>query len=327
MPRARRARDGPLRVGAERVADAGDAGDAPVDGDEDGAEALGDEGLGRSRRASAGTAAPAGLDVERGSRRARRGRRAGPEIPWPGTSTDVLDASGRRRTERPYEAPEGAGDGVRRLGLERARELERGVVALPARHRRPPLGEGAGLVEEDGVDVAEPLEGVGVLDEDPRRARPASARPTSASGTDRPSAQGQATTRRATTRSSATSGPRWSHAAPVTTARTRRAWTKRRARRSVVRRRAGLRDEGLLDDGEERADAGLVAGGVDADDEAGPEVRGAGVDGVPLPHGERRGLAGQDGVVEGRAPREDDAVHRDELAGADLDAVAGREAR
>ena len=45
----------------------------------------------------------------------------------------------------------------------------------------------------------------------------------------------------------------------------------------------------------------------------------------PSRTGSGTGLAGQDGVVERRAAREDDAVDGDELAGADLDAVAGGE--
>ena len=68
----------------------------------------------------------------------------------------------------PGRAAEGTGHGVRRLRLQVPRELERRVVALPARHRRPALGERPGLVEQDGVDLAEPLQGVGVLDEDAR---------------------------------------------------------------------------------------------------------------------------------------------------------------
>ena len=56
-----------------------------------------------------------------------------------------------------------------------------------------------------------------------------------------------------------------------------------------------------------------------------PEVRGAGIDRVALPHGNRGGFAGQHGVVERRAAGQDDAIDGNQFAGADLDPVAGRE--
>ena len=315
--------DGGPGVGAERVADAGDAGDAPVDGDEDRAQPLGDEGLGpRGERGRDG-----------GTRRLDVGAVPDAHVaavepardPLAGDLADVFRAR-TTRTERPYEARKARATACD----DSASSARASWSAASSPSQRPTVARpsvSVPVLSRRTVSTCRSRSRAsGSLTKIPDRAARISATDT-ASGTDRPSAQGQATTRRATTRSSATSGPRCSQAAPVTTARTRRAWTKRRARRSVVRSSAGRLREGLLDEGEERADAGLLAGGVDPHDEAGTEVRGAGVDGVALAHRDRLGLAGEDGVVERRAAREDDAVHRHELAGAHLDAVARGERR
>ncbi len=189
---------------------------------------------------------------------------------------------------RPGRAAEGAGHGVRRLRLEVPRELERRVVALPARHRRPALGERAGLVEQHGVDAAEPLERVGVLDED-ARARGAQQR------------DGDGERHREPERAGTGDDEQGDDA------------LERDGRPAVEPRDAG--DDGQHEQGLDEAPgqrdpssaggraswrappgrwpaaprrASAVAGGVDADDEPRPEVRGAGVDRVALPHGHRR---------------------------------------
>ena len=86
--------------------------------------------------------------------------------PLPRHFGHVLDGSHEphRTAERSLER---ARDRVRRLRLERARELERRILAVPPRHRGPPFGERAGLVEQHRADLAQPLQRVGVLHEDP----------------------------------------------------------------------------------------------------------------------------------------------------------------
>ena len=87
----------------------------------------------------------------------------------------------------------------------------------------------------------------------------------------------------------------------------------------------GLLRQGLLHDGEQRPDAGAWAGGVDAHDQPGAEVGGAGVHGLARRDRHRHGLAGEHGVVERGSAAQDDAVDRHDLAAAHLDQVAGRE--
>ena len=158
----------------------------------------------------------------------------------------------------------------------------------------------------------------------PARAARISATET-ASGTERPSAQGQATTSRATTRSSATAGPRCSHAAPVMTASTSSAWTKRRAARSVVRSRAGFLESASCTMASSAPTRVCAPAASTRTTSRAPRFVAPALHRVALPHGHRGGLAGQHGVVERRAAREDDAVDGDEFARADLDAVAGVE--
>ncbi len=220
-----------------------------------------------------------------------------------------------------------ASDAMRRFRFERAGVLEGRVIALPAHHGGASLGEGAGLVEQHGRDVPQTLEGVGGLHEDagaggaherdrhgerhgePERARArddeqrnharhrhlgAELRPADADGGERHDEQHL-------------------HEA---------------AGQHVGRlQQRGFARERVLHDGEQRADARLGAGGVHAHEQARAEVRGAGIHAVAVAHRERRRFPGEHRVVERRASREHDAVHRDEFAAADLHDIAGHERR
>ena len=198
----------------------------------------------------------------------------------------VLDRA-HDRERRPGRVAEGARHGVRRLRLEGPRELERRVVAVPAGDRRPALGERAGLVEQHGVDRAQPLERVGVLDEDAGARRPQQRHrhrerhrqaERARAGHDeqrddaleRDRRAAVAATRRRS-RPPARAGPARS-AAPA---------------RSVVRSSAGLRESASCTIASSAPTRVCVARGVDADDEARPEVRRAGVHRVAFAHGQR----------------------------------------
>ncbi len=161
--------DGPLRVGAERVADARDAGDAPVDGHEDGAEPLGDERLGPLGESGRDGGAR-GLDVD--AVPDAHGAAVEPARRSPGRGPRRRPRRCRTTcTERPYEARKARATACDDSASSARASWSAASSPSQRRDRGPPLGERPGLVEEDGVDVPEPLEGVGVLDEDPRRAR------------------------------------------------------------------------------------------------------------------------------------------------------------
>ena len=319
-PRAQRV-DGPPRVRAKRVPDAGDAGDTPVDRDEHGAETVGDDrprgaveigGDGRAARLDVGPVPDADLMAVQpaGNSLSRRLRR----LPRPSARRG---ATARARAER-------AGHGVRRLRLEVPRELERRVVALPARHRRPAFGERPGLVDQDGLDAAKPLEGVRVLDEDAgaggahQRDRDGERHGEAERARTGDDEQGDDPLQRDC---GAAAEPRDGGDA----GEDEQGLDEEPGHASVVRRSAGFRESASWTMASSAPTRVCVAGGVGAHDQPGAEVRGAGVHGVALPHRQRGGLAGQHGVVERRPAGEDDAIDGDELAGADLDPVAGRE--
>ena len=94
------------------------------------------------------------------------GTRAGPRRRWPG--------AGRRAAARMA-----AGDGVVALGLDGGGQVEHLLGERPAAGVTATtvaiLGQGAGLVEDHGVHVGQPLEGVAAADEDAQRRGPPAA--------------------------------------------------------------------------------------------------------------------------------------------------------
>ena len=220
---------------------------------------------------------------------------------------------------------EGTGHVMRRFRLERHGQITRAVVADPARHGGASLGERAGLVEEHRAYVAQALERVGVLDEDAgaggtqqrhrerqRHGQAERARARDDQQRDDPREGGSRAMHGADDGAGEGSGGQQHHHEPP-------------CHQVGDLQQRGLLCQGLLHDGEQGADAGAWAGRIDAHDQAGTEVGGAGVHGLAGGDRHRHGLAGEHGVVERGAAGQDDAVDGHDLAAPDLDQVAGRQ--
>ncbi len=161
--------DGLGRSCLERVCDRDDGGRPAVDRREDRGLAVGRQGVGRCherRRVDSLRLEEAGAtDEDPVGTDGRRHPAAGDAQEIGRVREDELAGLGRFAHDRVAER-------VLRAALRRRDKaedrvfVERAVGADDVGDPRPALGEGAGLVEDDGLDRAEPFEGLGVAEQD-----------------------------------------------------------------------------------------------------------------------------------------------------------------
>ena len=229
-------------------------------------------------------------------------------------------------------AGDGLGDRVLGGVLQRADEPQR-LVAVDAVGDRDldeahlAGGDGAGLVEHDGVDAAGGLEDLGALDEQAELGAAAGADHQRRRASRGPSAQGQAMMRTATAAVNAklALSPVPSQKPSVATDRSdddRHEDARDAVGEALDRRLAGL---GVLDQPGDLRQRGVGADLGGADDQAAAGVDGRAGDLRARRDLDRDRLAGEHAHVHGGGALLDDAVGGDLLARADDEAVADRE--
>ena len=264
-------------------------------------------------------------------RRGRGGRGAParrPSVPRPGCSAMSVTGAGRMPASAAARG-DGAGERVGAAGGERGGGGEGGGRGRAALVRRGLAGgQRAGLVEDDGVDLGEPLERGAVLEQHALRGTAGRRRRSSTAGTARPRPQGQVMI---STAAAMLVARRQSpvREAPAERARRRRG-RRRSARRARRRGRRGWRSgRGCARRprrGGRSASSSVSSPSASARSSSGPVRFSMPARTVaPGATGSRHGLAGQQRGVDLGAARGDGAVGGDAGAGGDGDEVAGAE--